>query len=69
MEGFKIFDEQLRVLNEEEDEEGEDVEHKEKKGTDAENKDIKNEIKIYSFVMTDANYCKRYCTTLLFYVL
>ena len=69
MEGFKIFDEQLKVLNEEEDDEGEESEHSSKKTADSENKDIKNEIKIYSFVMTDANYCKRYCTTLLFYVL
>ncbi len=69
MEGFKIFDEHLKVLNEEEDDEGEESEHNSKKGAEPENKDIKNEIKIYSFVMTDANYCKRYCTTLLFYVL
>jgi len=70
VEGFKIFDEQLRVLNEEEEEEAEEAEHTAKKPmTDAEHKDIKNEIRIYSFVMTDANYCKRYCTTLLFYSL
>jgi len=69
VEGFKIFDEHLKVLNEEEDDEGEESEHNSKKGAEPENKDIKNEIKIYSFVMTDANYCKRYCTTLLFYVL
>lgn len=68
MDGFKIYDEKLRVLNKEE----EVVPEGKRKSVEIEdsgNDDIKTKTKIYSFVMTDQDYCKRYCTTLLFHVL
>jgi len=69
VDGFKIYDEKLKVLNDEDEEEEEAGKKKIFEMESNGKEDIRKENKVYSFVMTDANYCKRYCTTLLFHVL
>jgi uDENN domain len=68
--GFKIYDENFKTLNVTEEEPAEKSKEK-SKNKQAEEVPLdptseKNEM--FSFVMTDGNYQKRYCTTLLIHV-